>query len=179
MSISAEQLLEAAKLLGALDGDKKDEAKAKEAEAKKAEAEAEAKAKADAEAEKAKAEAEAKAKAEAENKDEKKGEEDEGSEEPDILQELRDKVATERLERTKSQISSAFVGRGFAEDEAKSVLGFLDYGKLMSNEGDVDEDKVAALVDSISSLSLRKPPRGEKQDFSSSAGGIGKYLTKK
>jgi membrane protein involved in colicin uptake len=172
MSISAEQLLEAAKLLGALDGDEK---KSDDAEAKKAEAEAEAKAKADAEAEKAKAEAEAKAKAEAE----KKAEEDEGSEEPDILQELRDKVASERLERTKSQISSAFVGRGFAEDEAKSVLGFLDYGKLMSNEGDVDEDKVAALVDSISSLSLRKPPRGEKQDFSSSAGGIGKYLTMK
>ena len=171
MSISAEQLLEAAKLLGALeDGEKEDkakeaEAKAKEAETKKAEAEAEAKAKAK--------------EAEAKKAEEKNGEEKKGEKEPDILQELRDKVATERLERTKSEISTAFVGRGFAEDEAKSVLGFLDYGKLMSNEGDVDEDKVAALVDSISSLSRRKPPRGEKQDFSSSAGGIGKYLTKK
>lgn len=185
MGFTAKQLLEAAELLGALNGDEGSDkaAEDKAAEAKKAEEAAAAK-KAEEAAAAEKAAAAKKAEEEKASKkddDAKKDEpaKKEGEEEPDVLRELREKVANANLERTKTKIASAFVSKGIVEEEARSVLDFLDYGKIISSEGEVDEDKISTLVDSISSLSLRKPPRGETKDFSSNAGGIGKYLTKK
>lgn len=185
MGFTAKQLLEAAELLSTLDGDegsdKAAEDKAAEDKAAEDKAAAEAKkAEEAAAAEKAaaakKAEEEKAAKKDDPTKDDPAAEK---KEEPDVLRELREKVASANLERTKTKIASAFVSKGIVEEEARSVLDFLDYGKIISSEGEVDEDKISTLVDNISSLSLRKPPRGETKDFSSNAGGIGKYLTKK
>lgn len=170
MSFTAQQLLAAVEALAA-------EEKANEdAAAAKAKAAAEADAAAAAAAKKAEeAEEDAKAKA---TDDEQKQEQEQDDEAKKQIAELQEKFRAEAQKAVESKLQAEFVGRGFSADEAAEILPFINCGTIMSDEGEVDEEKLTTLVDRVSSLSLRKPPRGESKDFSSGSGGIGKYLNK-
>lgn len=170
MSFTAQQLLAAVEALAA-------EEKANEdAAAAKAKAAAEADAAAAAAAKKAEeAEEDAKAKA---TDDDQKQEQEQDDEAKKQIAELQEKFRAEAQKAVESKLQAEFVGRGFSADEAAEILPFINCGTIMSDEGEVDEEKLTTLVDRVSSLSLRKPPRGETKDFSSGAGGIGKYLNK-
>lgn len=170
MSFTAQQLLAAVEALAA-------EEKANEDAAAKAKAAAEADAAAAAAAKKADEDAKAKAtddKQEPEQKQEQK-QDDEAKKQ---IAELQEKFRVEAQKAVESKLQAEFVGRGFSADEAAEILPFINCGTIMSDEGEVDEEKLTTLVDRVSSLSLRKPPRGETKDFSSGSGGIGKYLNK-
>lgn len=170
MSFTAQQLLAAVEALAA-------EEKANEdAAAAKAKAAAEADAAAAAAAKKAEEDAKAKEKTNEGSDDEQEQEQD--SEAKNQLAELQEKLQAEAQKAVESKLQAEFVGRGFSADESKEILPFINCGTIMSDEGEVDEEKLTTLVDRVSSLSLRKPPRGETKDFSSGAGGIGKYLNK-
>lgn len=167
MSFTAQQLLAAVEALAA-------EEKANEdAAADKAKAEADAAAAAAAK----KAEEDAKAKA-TDDKQEQEQEQEQDDEAKKQIAELQEKFRAEAQKAVESKLQAEFVGRGFSADEAAEILPFINCGTIMSDEGEVDEEKLTTLVDRVSSLSLRKPPRGETKDFSSGAGGIGKYLNK-
>lgn len=173
MSFTAQQLLAAVEALAA------EEKASEEAAAAKAKAAAEADAAAAAAAKKAEEDAKAKAtddKQEPEQKQEQEQEQDDEAKKQ--IAELQEKFRAEAQKAVESKLQAEFVGRGFSADEAAEILPFINCGTIMSDEGEVDEEKLTTLVDRVSSLSLRKPPRGETKDFSSGAGGIGKYLNK-
>ena len=173
MSFTAQQLLAAVEALAA------EEKANEEAAAAKAKAAAEADAAAAAAAKKAEEDAKAKAtddKQEPEQKPEQEQEQDDEAKKQ--IAELQEKFRAEAQKAVESKLQAEFVGRGFSADEAAEILPFINCGTIMSDEGEVDEEKLTTLVDRVSSLSLRKPPRGETKDFSSGAGGIGKYLNK-
>lgn len=168
MSFTAQQLLAAVEALAA--------------EEKANEEAAAAKAKAAAEADAAAAAAAKKAEADDKGSDDKQEPEqtqdDQDDEAKKQIAELQEKFRAEAQKAVESKLQAEFVGRGFSADEAAEILPFINCGTIMSDEGEVDEEKLTTLVDRVSSLSLRKPPRGETKDFSSGAGGIGKYLNK-
>lgn len=167
MSFTAQQLLAAVEALAAEEKANEDAAAAKA----KAAAEADAAAK--------KAEEDAKAKATDDKQEpEQKQEQEQDDEAKKQIAELQEKFRAEAQKAVESKLQAEFVGRGFSADEAAEILPFINCGTIMSDEGEVDEEKLTTLVDRVSSLSLRKPPRGETKDFSSGAGGIGKYLNK-
>lgn len=169
MSFTAQQLLAAVEALAA-------EEKASEEAAAKAKAAAEADAAA---AAAKKAEEDAKAKATDDKQEQKQDDQDDQDDEAKKqIAELQEKFRAEAQKAVESKLQAEFVGRGFSADEAAEILPFINCGTIMSDEGEVDEEKLTTLVDRVSSLSLRKPPRGETKDFSSGAGGIGKYLNK-
>lgn len=170
MSFTAQQLLAAVEALAA-------EEKASEEAAAKAKAAAEADAAAAAAAKKAEEDAKAKA-TEDKQEPEQKQEQEQDDEAKKQIAELQEKFRAEAQKAVESKLQAEFVGRGFSADEAAEILPFINCGTIMSDEGEVDEEKLTTLVDRVSSLSLRKPPRGETKDFSSGAGGIGKYLNK-
>ena len=173
MSFTAQQLLAAVEALAA------EEKANEEAAAAKAKAAAEADAATAAAAKKAEEDAKAKAtddKQEPEQKQEQEQEQDDEAKKQ--IAELQEKFRAEAQKAVESKLQAEFVGRGFSADEAAEILPFINCGTIMSDEGEVDEEKLTTLVDRVSSLSLRKPPRGETKDFSSGAGGIGKYLNK-
>lgn len=173
MSFTAQQLLAAVEALAA------EEKASEEAAAAKAKAAAEADAATAAAAKKAEEDAKAKAtddKQEPEQKQEQEQEQDDEAKKQ--IAELQEKFRAEAQKAVESKLQAEFVGRGFSADEAAEILPFINCGTIMSDEGEVDEEKLTTLVDRVSSLSLRKPPRGETKDFSSGAGGIGKYLNK-
>lgn len=171
MSFTAQQLLAAVEALAA------EEKANEEAAAAKAKAAAEADAAAAAAAKKA--EEDAKAKATDDKQEQKQDDQDDQDDEAKKqIAELQEKFRAEAQKAVESKLQAEFVGRGFSADEAAEILPFINCGTIMSDEGEVDEEKLTTLVDRVSSLSLRKPPRGETKDFSSGAGGIGKYLNK-
>ena len=173
MSFTAQQLLAAVEALAA------EEKANEEAAAAKAKAAAEADAAAAAAAKKVEEDAKTKAtddKQEPEQKPEQEQEQDDEAKKQ--IAELQEKFRAEAQKAVESKLQAEFVGRGFSADEAAEILPFINCGTIMSDEGEVDEEKLTTLVDRVSSLSLRKPPRGEAKDFSSGAGGIGKYLNK-
>lgn len=167
MSFTAQQLLAAVEALAAEEKANEDAAAAKAKAAAEADAAAAAAAK--------KAEEDAKAKA---TDDDQKQEQEQDDEAKKQIAELQEKFRAEAQKAVESKLQAEFVGRGFSADEAAEILPFINCGTIMSDEGEVDEEKLTTLVDRVSSLSLRKPPRGETKDFSSGAGGIGKYLNK-
>lgn len=171
MSFTAQQLLAAVEALAA------EEKANEEAAAAKAKAAAEADAAAAAAAKKAEEDAKAKA-TEDKQEPEQKQEQEQDDEAKKQIAELQEKFRAEAQKAVESKLQAEFVGRGFSADEAAEILPFINCGTIMSDEGEVDEEKLTTLVDRVSSLSLRKPPRGETKDFSSGAGGIGKYLNK-
>lgn len=171
MSFTAQQLLAAVEALAAEEKANEDAAAAKAKAAAEADAAAAAAAK--------KAEEDAKAKAtDDEQKQEQKQEQEQDDEAKKQIAELQEKFRAEAQKAVESKLQAEFVGRGFSADEAAEILPFINCGTIMSDEGEVDEEKLTTLVDRVSSLSLRKPPRGESKDFSSGSGGIGKYLNK-
>lgn len=170
MSFTAQQLLAAVEALAA------EEKASEEAAAAKAKAAAEADAAAAAAAKKA--EEDAKAKATDDKQEPEQKQDDQDDEAKKQIAELQEKFRAEAQKAVESKLQAEFVGRGFSADEAAEILPFINCGTIMSDEGEVDEEKLTTLVDRVSSLSLRKPPRGETKDFSSGAGGIGKYLNK-
>lgn len=170
MSFTAQQLLAAVEALAA------EEKANEEAAAAKAKATAEADAAAAAAAKKA--EEDAKAKATDDKQEPEQKQDDQDDEAKKQIAELQEKFRAEAQKAVESKLQAEFVGRGFSADEAAEILPFINCGTIMSDEGEVDEEKLTTLVDRVSSLSLRKPPRGETKDFSSGAGGIGKYLNK-
>lgn len=171
MSFTAQQLLAAVEALAA------EEKANEEAAAAKAEAAAEADAAAAAAAKRAEEDAKAKA-TDDKQEPEQKQEQEQDDEAKKQIAELQEKFRAEAQKAVESKLQAEFVGRGFSADEAAEILPFINCGTIMSDEGEVDEEKLTTLVDRVSSLSLRKPPRGETKDFSSGAGGIGKYLNK-
>lgn len=174
MSFTAQQLLAAVEALAA------EEKANEEAAAAKAKAAAEADAAAAAAAKKAEEDAKAKATDDKGSDDKQKqdDQDDQDDEAKKQIAELQEKFRAEAQKAVESKLQAEFVGRGFSADEAAEILPFINCGTIMSDEGEVDEEKLTTLVDRVSSLSLRKPPRGETKDFSSGAGGIGKYLNK-
>ena len=173
MSFTAQQLLAAVEALAA------EEKANEEAAAAKAKAAAEADAAADAAAKKAEEDAKAKATDDKQEPEQKQDDQDDQDDEAKKqIAELQEKFRAEAQKAVESKLQAEFVGRGFSADEAAEILPFINCGTIMSDEGEVDEEKLTTLVDRVSSLSLRKPPRGETKDFSSGAGGIGKYLNK-
>lgn len=170
MSFTAQQLLAAVEALAA-------EEKASEEATAKAKAAAEADAAAAAAAKKAEEDAKAKA-TDDKQEPEQEPEQEQDDEAKKQIAELQEKFRAEAQKAVESKLQAEFVGRGFSADEAAEILPFINCGTIMSDEGEVDEEKLTTLVDRVSSLSLRKPPRGETKDFSSGAGGIGKYLNK-
>lgn len=171
MSFTAQQLLAAVEALAA------EEKANEEAASAKAKAAAEADAAAAAAAKKAEEDAKAKA-TDDKQEPEQKPEQEQDDEAKKQIAELQEKFRAEAQKAVESKLQAEFVGRGFSADEAAEILPFINCGTIMSDEGEVDEEKLTTLVDRVSSLSLRKPPRGETKDFSSGAGGIGKYLNK-
>lgn len=173
MSFTAQQLLAAVEALAA------EEKANEEAAAAKAKAAAEADAAAAAAAKKAEEDAKAKATDDKQEPEQKQDDQDDQDDEAKKqIAELQEKFRAEAQKAVESKLQAEFVGRGFSADEAAEILPFINCGTIMSDEGEVDEEKLTTLVDRVSSLSLRKPPRGETKDFSSGAGGIGKYLNK-
>lgn len=173
MSFTAQQLLAAVEALAA------EEKASEEAAAAKAKAAAEADAAAAAAAKKAEEDAKAKATDDKQEPEQKQDDQDDQDDEAKKqIAELQEKFRAEAQKAVESKLQAEFVGRGFSADEAAEILPFINCGTIMSDEGEVDEEKLTTLVDRVSSLSLRKPPRGETKDFSSGAGGIGKYLNK-
>lgn len=171
MSFTAQQLLAAVEALAAEEKANEDAAAAKAKAAAEADAAAAAAAK--------KAEEDAKAKATDDKQEQKQDDQDDQDDEAKKqIAELQEKFRAEAQKAVESKLQAEFVGRGFSADEAAEILPFINCGTIMSDEGEVDEEKLTTLVDRVSSLSLRKPPRGETKDFSSGAGGIGKYLNK-
>lgn len=175
MSFTAQQLLAAVEALAA------EEKATEEAAAAKAKAAAEADAAAAAAAKKAEEDAKTKAtddKGSDDKQEPEQKQDDQDDEAKKQIAELQEKFRAEAQKAVESKLQAEFVGRGFSADEAAEILPFINCGTIMSDEGEVDEEKLTTLVDRVSSLSLRKPPRGETKDFSSGAGGIGKYLNK-
>lgn len=170
MSFTAQQLLAAVEALAAEEKANEEAAAAKAKAAVEADAAAAAAAK--------KAEEDAKTKATDDKQEPEQKQDDQDDEAKKQIAELQEKFRAEAQKAVESKLQAEFVGRGFSADEAAEILPFINCGTIMSDEGEVDEEKLTTLVDRVSSLSLRKPPRGETKDFSSGAGGIGKYLNK-
>lgn len=180
MGISKDDFLKIASALGVFDDEDKGSSDA-EAQAKaKARAEAEARAKAEAEAQlelNRKVEEAKKAQQEAGERKEAEGKSEETSDE---LKALQAKLQEQKIASLKEKIVSGFMDKSFSRDDAESITEFFDYDKLLNQDGEVDDEKVSGMIEGVSSLSLRKPPRSNTStDYSPSAGSLGKYLEKK
>lgn len=111
----------------------------------------------------------AKKKMEQQNSDNSEEEEDNDSEDKNLVRENR--YITKGL---KSGLASS----GISDDVIDSIAEFIDYDKLKENE-EASDDKISELVESISKVAKRTPPKGEKRVNLSDDGGLSKYLPKK
>lgn len=151
-----EQLMNVIKILSNSNSDNADEAEKKAAEeaAKAAAAEAERKA--------------------AEEAAKKSSEEQEEVEEP-----KKDDKTIERenkfiLKNLKADLTS----NGIDGDLVDSIGEFIAYDTLKDDKGEANDELVEKLVETLSSIALRQPPKGgKKRDIlNSDKEGLGKYL---
>lgn len=99
-------------------------------------------------------------------------EEEPKEEEPNVNAERENK----HIART---LKAGIAAKGIDSDLADSFVEFLSYDTLKNEAGEADEEKLDQLVDSLSALALRKPPKGgnSKRDIlNSGEEGLGKYL---
>lgn len=145
-----------------------------------ANASAEAKAKAEAEA-RVKVEEEARRQSEALEQARSAAEEQKkAGQSNEELKALQEKLKEQELEALKAKVVSGFADKSFSREDAEKITEFFDYDKLLNQDGEVDDEKVSGMIEGISSLSLRKPPRSNTTaDYSPSAGSLSKYLEKK
>lgn len=95
------------------------------------------------------------------------------------LEELNKKIAQQENKAIESAVGNHLSKKDFDPEVASEILKFVKYDSLKKSNGEVDEEKVTQLVDAVTGLSLRNPPkvRRKPQDFSTKSQGMGKYLT--
>lgn len=93
------------------------------------------------------------------------------------VEELRKRV---REQEDVAVTASIKEGLGKAEIDAESfdVLSeFIEYDKLKGEDGSVDEEKIAKIVDTLTGIALRNPPSGpKKKAYDPLNQGLGRYL---
>lgn len=102
------------------------------------------------------------------------GEGDDGNSESDKV--VADKPDEQFIANASLSIENELLKHGLQTDSSKELLEFIDYGKLKDEKGVLDADKVTSIVNTIASVSLRKPPSSGKSRSRSNNDGIGKYL---
>lgn len=67
---------------------------------------------------------------------------------------------------------------GFDEKVLKDVMELFAYDKLKGEDGSADDEKIATLVDALTSLALREPPTGggKRKAYDPADEGLAKYL---
>lgn len=67
---------------------------------------------------------------------------------------------------------------GFDEKVLSDVMSLFAYDKLKGEDGSADDEKIATLVDALTSLALREPPKGggTKKVYDPADEGLSKYL---
>lgn len=84
-----------------------------------------------------------------------------------------------QIELIETKLESAFVSKGFDKETVSGLSGFLDYATMNDDEGKLSEEKITSLVEAISSVALREPPKGKRKNLpSSKSQGFHKYLDK-
>lgn len=68
---------------------------------------------------------------------------------------------------------------GLSSDIVDGLSSFLNYATLKNDEGEADEAKIASLVDLVSTVARREPPKGSTKRDLKDNGGFGKYLQEK
>lgn len=152
--ISLEDLLQVVKVLGK-DDEPKEDPKPKTEEEIREEILAELKAEQEAEKEK--------------KEDPKQDDEDEDEEDEPKSDSREDK----HIART---IKAGLKGASLDSDVVESVLEFIDYGTLKSEEGEADDDKLESFVNLISGVARRTPPKGKTKRDIDDDGGLQRYL---
>jgi hypothetical protein len=110
-------------------------------------------------------EAEAKAKAPVEEEEKEEEKEEEAPKSDDRENRLIAKEISIGLEKA-----------GVDGDVVKSIHEFIDYGTLKSEEGEADETKITSLIESLTSLARREPPKGRSKRDVHDDGSMSKYL---
>jgi hypothetical protein len=103
-------------------------------------------------------------------------EESEG--ESDEVKELRRRIQEQEDIAVTSSIKSGLTEHQI-DPEAFDVLSeFIEYGKLKTEDGSADDEKIATIVDTLTSIALRNPPSGssKKKSYDPLNQGIGHYL---
>lgn len=160
-------------LLALLTEDDTDDDKEALEAAKAAEERAEAQAKAAAEAAEAKALEEALAAAKAGTED--KSSQKDGTEESDKDREIREL----REKNLKNEIRAGVKGKNLDGEFFDALDEFLAYDKMKGEDGNSDPEKIEKLVNTLSSIALREPPKGGGQkNYDPASEGLSKYLNK-
>lgn len=97
------------------------------------------------------------------------------------LEELRAKMVQQSHREVELSIRSGLKSNNLTDDQLKDISKFIDYDRLLDDNGEVDTEAVEGLTDALTSISLRTPPKGKAgvDDFTSKATGLAKYLTPK
>ena len=61
----------------------------------------------------------------------------------------------------------------------KSLLEFVNYDTLKSEEGEADDEKIESFVELVSGVARRVPPKAPRHGSAEDDGGLGKYLPNK
>lgn len=115
------------------------------------------------------AELEAEVKASAKAPVEKEEKEEEKEEEAPKSDDREDRLIAK-------EISIGLEKAGVDGDVVKSIHEFINYGTLKNEEGEADETKVASLIESLTSLARREPPKGRSKRDVHDDGSMSKYL---
>lgn len=91
-----------------------------------------------------------------------------------------DQKPTDREDRfiTKS-LETGLEKAGLSSEIVGGLSAFLNYGTLKNDEGEADEVKITSLVDLVSTVARREPPKGSTKRDLKDNGGFGKYLQDK
>lgn len=99
----------------------------------------------------------------------------EEKEEPEPEEEKAEVVDDKDLKILSMTLSSSLKDKGFDKDNIKNVMSYLNYDMLLDEDGAINDEEVESLVDSLSSLALREPPKQNKKKKASD-GSFAQYL---
>lgn len=99
---------------------------------------------------------------------------------PEEIHDDADQKPSDREDRfIKKSLETGLEKTGLSSDIVDGLSSFLNYDTLKNDEGEADEAKITSLVDLVSTVARREPPKGSTKRDLKDNGGFGKYLQEK